>query len=200
MTTFFTLDQAALAIAADLHPDSAQKRTEISHVFRARMYDALCGGTLIGRDPETRLQIDHRKFSAPIAFGGCVVSERELNAWLEEVGNGVQIDGKHQRTVETARAPQINGSLPGTIKLAADLAPFLSTGRDLAWLKKTLGDVRNRPDLRRYRTRTTRPNASLWRPAGVVLWLISNKYMSRRSGEAALKENYPDDYDLLMDK
>ena len=197
MTTFFTLDQAASAIAADLHPDDRAKRTEVCGIYRALIYDALCVGALIGRNADTRHQIDRTRLGSVIAFAGSVIRERDLNGWLEEIGNGVQVDGKRiaQSSVNVISRP--GSSLPGTAKLADDLGPFLSQGRDVAWLKKTLGDLRKRPELKRYRTMTTRPRGSLWRPGAVVIWLIKNGHMSQKSGQAALRENYPDDYEMF---
>lgn len=192
MTTFFTLDQAAWAIAAEIHPVDAEKRDEIAVVFRARMYDALCAGTLIGRDPETRLQIDHRNLSAPIAFGGSVLRDVDLNAWLESLGVGVHPIAETSARALT-RASASASSLPATAKLAHDFGPFLSDGKDADWLKRVLGDLRNRPDLARFRTLSSRPKGSLWRPAGVALWLVKNKYMSNNAARAALRDNYPDD-------
>ncbi|RDK01622.1 hypothetical protein [Paraburkholderia lacunae] len=197
MIEFYTRDQAAAAIAAELHPDDKAMRLDVCEIYRNLIYDALCAGGLIGRYPDTRIQIDRNRPGSTIAFNGCMIRERDLNAWLDGVGNGVQIDGKHREQLNVGIGARPDGSLPDTAKLAEDLGPFLSGGKDAAWLKKTLGDLRGRPELKRYRVLTSRPRGSAWRAAGVVIWLIKNGHMSQKSVKAALKDNYPDDYDMM---
>ena len=199
MTTFFTLEQAASAIAAVLFPDDSKKRAEMCIVYRASMYNALCDGALIGRYPDTRFQIDRKRPGSVIAFGGCVLRERDLNAWLDGIGNGVSVNGEHCKQTHASNAVRHSMALPNTAKLAEDLAPFLAVGKTKLWLGKTLGDAARRPKLARFRVLTSKPAGALWRPSGVVLWLIKEGHMTRRFGEAALKDNYPDDYDLLND-
>jgi hypothetical protein len=91
MVDFYTLGQAASAIADELYPETTSMHASVAEAYRCKIYDALCAGTLPGIDPEFRLPIDLCRFSAPFAFGGCLVSRESINDWLKTLGNGIQL-------------------------------------------------------------------------------------------------------------
>ena len=199
---FYTLREAAQAIAAQLHPHDTDGRLASAERYQHLIYDNLCAGELIGRYEQDRDPINRNRLGAIIAFHGCVISERDLNDWLDRFGNGVQVSGAAPVT-EDAPAGSVadNGcktaipasGKPTTAELAATLGPFLMGGRDSESLKTMLGDVRNRRRLAKYREMTLagKREIALWDVGGVVLYLIEEKYMALTSAREALKKHYP---------
>ena len=94
MHQYQTRAKAAEAIAAQLHPDDAELREQATTNYFRRLYDALCAGELIGRDPTNLLPITRRDLAGAIAFGGCLISDTDLNAWLAHLGIHVVIGGE----------------------------------------------------------------------------------------------------------
>jgi len=112
MVDFYTLGQAASAIADELYPETASMHVSVAEAYRCKIYDALCAGALPGIDPEFRLPIDPCRFSAPLAFGGCLVSRESLNGWLQTLGNGIQLandTGIGPAGVVTEKSLALNG-------------------------------------------------------------------------------------------
>ncbi|WP_176043624.1 hypothetical protein [Burkholderia vietnamiensis] len=89
---FLTRGEAAIAIAEQLHPDDDALRAAAVQCYEAKLYDDLCVGRLVGRDPDFRLPIEHRGLAGAIMFGGCVISQADLNAWLTSLGVGVSVE------------------------------------------------------------------------------------------------------------
>ena len=189
---FYNNNEAAAAIAAEIHPNDLSKQESVAGQYWHLIYDALLAGRLVGRDADARIPIDPSRDGRALIFRSCLISEADLNRWLDGIGVGVVLAAAED--TQPASMPSASPSdLPSTAKLARDFGPFLSNGKDADWLRKVLGDLRSRPELARFRTLTSRPKGSLWRPAGVAIWLVKNKYMSNNAARAALRDNYPDD-------
>jgi len=88
---FFTRAKAAFAIAIQLHPDNESLCVDAERCYDAKLYDDLCAGHLIGRDPVTRLPILRKDLAGAIALTGAVIAETDLAAWLAELGIGIEI-------------------------------------------------------------------------------------------------------------
>jgi len=89
---FYTRKEAADAITAQLQPHDAELRTQVADGYFWRLYDALCAGELVGRDPTFRMPITPtHDLAGALAFGGCLISDTDLNVWLEHLGVGVVI-------------------------------------------------------------------------------------------------------------
>ncbi|MBB6581901.1 hypothetical protein [Ralstonia solanacearum] len=194
---FYTIKEAAAAIAGKLCPDDATKRAEVAERYWHLVYDKLCGGKLIGRDSDGREPIDHTRLGAPIAFHGCVISERDLNEWLDGFGIGVHIDGP------TSLSPDENaGELserPRSKQLAEAFGPYLSNGGDSESLGRMLGDADRYPKLKRYREMRPTGGRSIafWDAGGVALCLVEQGSLTLQSAREALKKHYPKDERVL---
>ncbi|AWG32599.1 hypothetical protein B9Z07_28280 [Burkholderia cenocepacia] len=88
---FFTPAKAALLISAQLHPDDVGLRADTARCYEEKLFDDLCGGRIIGRDPGTRLPIEYRDLAGAVMFRCCVISETDLNEWLDRLGIGISI-------------------------------------------------------------------------------------------------------------
>ncbi|WP_144142647.1 hypothetical protein [Paraburkholderia sp. BCC1884] len=200
---FYTLREAAAAIAAELHPDDDDNRAGSAARYANIIYGKLCDGQLIGRDPSDRDPIDPNRLGAVIAFHGCIINESDLNGWLARLGNGVQISGSatqredcapeivDREDLGVANAPSHR---PTSAQLAAALGPFLQDGRESDWLKRVLTEVgRTHKRLQKFRTLIDSGRTAIWDVGGVVLHLYGEKYLTERSARAFLEQNYPND-------
>lgn len=192
---FHTIAQAAASIAAKLYPDDTSKRQELAERYKHIIYNALCKAEVVGRDPESRMPIDHNRLGAIMALHSCLISERDLNAWLDVVGIGVQVDGKG------ASSPRPQGSLEfyPTAQVASALAPFLSEGKTREWLLRILGDAGRRPALKQHRKRVGKPEGAFWNPYGVASWLADQEHMTKAKCKQAMKQEYPEYFDRAFD-
>ncbi|QTO19592.1 hypothetical protein [Burkholderia seminalis] len=88
---FFTPTKAALLISAQLHPDDEGLRADTARCYEEKLFDDLCGGRIIGRDPSTRLPIEYRDLAGAVMLRCCLISETDLNEWLERLGIGIAV-------------------------------------------------------------------------------------------------------------
>jgi hypothetical protein len=199
---FYTLREAATAIAAQLHPGDDDKRAAEAERYWHLIYGKLCEGELTGRDPSGRDPIDHKRIGAVIAFHGCLINERDLNEWLDRFGNGVQVsatstqtkgdaDDGGERNDPGSATPIVDR--PTSAQLAEALGAYLSGARGRGALEAMLNDVRGRPRLARFRRMVKKGarDVATWEVGGVVLYLIAENYLERSAAENALRQHYP---------
>lgn len=117
---FFTRAKAAFAIAAELYPDDEGRRTEAAARLDATIYDALCAGQLVGRDPDLRLQIERRDLAGAMMLSACIISEADFNGWLAARGIVVAID--RNGSAEPGMTHTTDEMVPGPERDAAMLA------------------------------------------------------------------------------
>jgi hypothetical protein len=199
---FYTLREAANAIAAQLHPSDDDKRAAEADRYWHLIYGKLCAGEVTGRDPSGRDPIDHTRLGAVIAFHGCVINERDLNEWLDRFGNGVQVSATRAQAKDNAddsgernepgRASPI-ADRPTSAQLAEALGPHLTVERGQDTLEAMLNDVRGRPRLARFRKMVKKGarDVATWEVGGVVVYLIAENYLERNAAEDALRQCYP---------
>lgn len=89
---FFTPAKAPLLISAQLHPDDEGLRADTARCYEEKLFDDLCNGRLVGRDPHTRLPIEYRCLAGAIMFRGCLISTADLNGWLAILGIGISVE------------------------------------------------------------------------------------------------------------
>ena len=124
---FFTRAKAAFAIATKLYPDDVGRRAEAAARLDATIYDALCTGQLVGRDPDLPLPIERRDLAGAIMLAGCLISEPDINGWLAASGLNVRIAGSVAATYD---GPEPTEPLP--VRAASDMEP--GAERDAAML------------------------------------------------------------------
>jgi hypothetical protein len=90
---FYTIQEAANAIAAHLQPHDVGKRSDVAERYQHLIYDKLCAGELTGRHPDGRYPIDPNMPGAVIALRFCIINESDLNDWLDRLGVGVRVGG-----------------------------------------------------------------------------------------------------------
>jgi len=137
MSRFYTTTEAAAAIAALIQPEDEALRTDAAQRYHAKLYDDLCDGRLVGRWPDTRLSIEHpnmrlpseyRNLAGAIALSGCVISEKDLDAWLAVLGVNVELAAMSSLPIkaENSAAPSspsfVHSTLTGPERDAAMLA------------------------------------------------------------------------------
>ncbi|QVN19576.1 hypothetical protein [Burkholderia pyrrocinia] len=213
---FYKLKEAAAAIAAELYPadatdDSNDPHADVERCYLAALQDAVCTNEIVYRDPETRLPMHRTGLEASLAAHSCIVSQYDLNVWLQGKGVGIQI---HSSSPETYADDSSASTAPGdastpldtaesegpiSAQLAAALGPYLTEGRDQETLKAMFNDVRGRPKLARYRkmARLGARNIATWEVPGLVLHLIKEGYMTWERAKDALTEHYPQHLDIL---
>ncbi|WP_367189342.1 hypothetical protein [Burkholderia sp. Ed8] len=89
---FFTPAKAALLISAQLHPDDEGLRADTARCYEEKLFDDLCCGRLVGRDPPTRLPIEYRDLAGAVMFRCCLISTADLNDWLATLGTGISVE------------------------------------------------------------------------------------------------------------
>jgi hypothetical protein len=104
MNHFLTRKTAAEAIAAQLHPNDAERREQAAGNYFCLLYDDLCDFRLVGHDPESFAPITRRGLAGAIALGGSLISMRDLNAWLDLQDLGIQVSNG-ERTPEILTLP-----------------------------------------------------------------------------------------------
>ncbi|MFM0160677.1 hypothetical protein [Paraburkholderia sediminicola] len=95
--TFYTIAQAATAIAALLCPDDASGRPDIEGRYRRALLAAMHAGKLVGQSRSDYLPIDPASPIAVVAFVVSVVRLNELNRWLADNGIPIQVDESARR-------------------------------------------------------------------------------------------------------
>lgn len=215
---FFTLMEAANAIAVELCPDAKPRLgysihakedvgpknagAQVADVYWHHIYDALCDGELVGRDPISRHPIAADKPGRILALAACAVSLDDLNIWLAGLGVGVQVNSTNLATEgssvdavqeEDTKTGNPASDKPTSTQLADALGPFLQNGQDSASLKAMLGDVRRRPRLANFRGMVPvgRREIAVWEVGGVVLYLIKEQYLTLQDAREALEKHYP---------
>ncbi|KVN24159.1 hypothetical protein [Burkholderia stagnalis] len=214
---FYKLKEAAAAIAAELYPadvtdDSYDPRADVERCYLAALQHAVCENEIVYRDPGTRLPVRRTGIEASLAARSCIVSQHDLNVWLQGKGVGIQIHSpsSSETYADDSSASAESGDAstpldtteserPTSAQLAAALGPYLTEGRDKETLKDMFHDVRGRPKLARYRkmSRLGARNIATWEVAGVVLHLITERYMTWECAKDALTEHYPQHLDIL---
>ncbi|GAB2877690.1 hypothetical protein GCM10027093_11240 [Paraburkholderia jirisanensis] len=123
---FFTRAKAAFAIATQLYPDEKGRRADAVDRLGPVIYNALCSGQLVGRDPDlhlpiahpdTRLPIGYRNLAGAIALSGCLISEADLNEWLAVIGIGVRVRDSASVPDDTPLGNPALGGLPSDEEL-----------------------------------------------------------------------------------
>ncbi|RQZ93677.1 hypothetical protein DF058_17715 [Burkholderia cenocepacia] len=203
---FYTLSEAAAAIAAELYPadandGSGDRRTDIERSYLAALQGAVCENEIIYRDPGSRLPIQQEGIAAFMTSHWCVVSVADLNAWLDRAGVGIQLpigprdDTTHVR--QSATPVEQADEWPKSVELANALGPFISRTNGLDWLQKRLSDAEDYPALKKYRRMEGKRRAARWNVVGVVLYLVNAKELSPENARAALEKHYPHSVDLI---
>ena len=197
---FFTVKEAGAAIAAQLDITDADDRIYAARCHEAALVDAIASNVIVYRDPVSRLPIRRDGIVATLVACNCVISDADLNAWLDSQGVGVRVAGLDAAPVpkaptdEDAKAgnPALQEK-PTSAELASALGPYLRNGRDSEWLKRRLNDADDYPRLKKYRAfegEGKRPIAR-WDVGGVVLHLMELAELTRRSAKEALAKHYP---------
>ncbi|VVE01644.1 hypothetical protein [Pandoraea terrigena] len=191
---FLTNVEAASAIAAALHPQDEQLRSQVDTVYRCVLYDALCSGELTGRYPDTRLRIDPERLGSILAFSDCLIGVQELNALLDQIGCGVQVASGIEEQPPAAAAED---QLPTSRDVAEAFGPYLSEGKDEHWLKRILGEKRGRPSLIKFRCFPEGCRTARWNPVGVAKFLIEHEHMTRDKAREAVRVHFLEKLHLL---
>jgi hypothetical protein len=205
---FYTNREAADAIAMKLHPDDPEKRAQAARQHWHAIHSALCDGELVGRDAVARLPMTRTGLVAAIAYADCLISETDLNDWLARLGVGIHVSSPIPAIEEGAaemvpeedtKAGNPASDKPTSAQLADALGPFLEGGRDRDWLETLLKDALRYPRLVRYRSMEQVGQRSIakWEVGAVVLHLVGDEYLTKRSARAFLEQNYPDHLSVM---
>ncbi|KVF38048.1 hypothetical protein [Burkholderia vietnamiensis] len=207
---FYTLSEAAAAIAAELYPadandGSGDRRTDIERSYLAALQGAVCENEIIYRDPGSRLPIQQEGIAAFMTSHWCVVSVANLNAWLQAKGVGIQVPPcapNDSESVELSEAAAQGGDgaeseWPTSAQLADALGPYLVAGRDGEWLKLRLNDADRYANLLKYRRKEGKRPIARWNAGGVAVYLIDLKDLTWTGAKAALEKHYPDSLSVL---
>lgn len=211
---FYKLKEAATEIAAALYPantdsESEGPRQDAERSYLAALQNAVCENEVVYRDPGSRLPVRRTGLEASLAAHSCIVSQDDLNAWLQEKGVGIQIT--NSRPAHSAGGASIAPGAdtdvdsaavqakPTSAQLAKAIGPYLTNEEGEEWLKKVLGDIRNRPRLEKYREMVQSGNRriAVWEAGAVVLYLIESDDLKWESAKDALTKHYPQHLSVL---
>lgn len=203
---FYTIKDAAAAIAAALHPteiddEGAGPRIHAEHSYLAALQVSICKNEIVYRDPVTRLPIRQDGIAAFMTSSWCAISVADLNAWLDQAGVGIQLPTE---SIDLAPAPEQpeketaeTDGWPMSTALASALGPYLVSDRDSDWLKRRLNDADRYPGLLKFRKKVGKKPVSIWNAGGVAVYLVELKVMTWKGAKAALEKHYPASIDLL---
>ncbi|MFM0173190.1 hypothetical protein PQR33_28135 [Paraburkholderia sediminicola] len=197
---FYTIKQAAAAIAAEMHSDDETNRTEASRSYVAVLENAVGTNGIVYRDPVTRLPLQRAGIAASLAAHGCVIGCADLNAWLDSQGVGVRIAGPDMEApsegppgVDASSGVPALQQLPTSAELATVLGPYLSNGHDSEWLKLRLQNAEQYPRLKKYRSVEVEGKRRIarWDVGAVVLHLVAAGELTRDRAKEALTGHCP---------
>lgn len=206
---FYTLKEAAAAIAAELYPagaaaDSNDPHADVERCYLAALQNAVRENEIVYRDPGSRLHIRQEGIAASMTSHWCVVSVADLNVWLQAKGVGIQIPSApndSEIVEESADAAQggdgAESKWPTSAQLAATLGPYLVAGRDHEWLKLRLNDADRYAELAKFRRKEGKRPIARWNVGGVTVYLLSLKELTWKDAKAALEKHYPDSLPVL---
>lgn len=183
---FFTLKEAAAAVAAQLQPHDATKQAEQAERYWHMLYRDVCSGTLVGRDPDGRDPIHLGRIGAVLHVSICVLSESDLNGWLQRLGNGVKVTNIPQEQPAPKLGP--------TTREFVDLAEaYLCSGFGREELMKLLGNAKDDKRLNPLRTLGDDGQRARWnQPAKLVLELVARNKIMEQSARQLVEEHFPD--------
>ncbi|MFM0736544.1 hypothetical protein PQQ51_04745 [Paraburkholderia xenovorans] len=197
---FYSIHQAAEAIAAEMHPSNEKNQTEATRCYVGALENAVGTNAIVYRDPVTRLPLQRAGIAASLAAHSCVISCADLNTWLDGQGVGVRVAGPdtaaHPEAPpgENAKAaiPALQ-EMPTSAELASVLGPYLSNGRDAEWLKLRLQNAEQYSRLKKYRSVEVEGKRRIarWDVGAVVLHLIGDGELTRDRAKEALTEHCP---------
>ncbi|MBJ9674503.1 hypothetical protein [Burkholderia gladioli] len=204
---FYTIKEAAAAIADELHGADYAGGEEGPRAFAERSYvaalrDAVGKNRIVYREPASKLPITQPSgIGAYMTSNWCIVSAADLNAWLDTLGTGVQLPAEP----DEGEAPSPEAAVPGlpsdewpkSAELANVLGPFVKHADRGEWLRKRLGDLRRDDPLRKYRRLEDGKRVARWNVAAVALYLVEKRELSREDARAALEKHYPKSAQLL---
>ncbi|EIN02298.1 hypothetical protein WQE_04897 [Paraburkholderia hospita] len=199
ITRFFTVNDAADAIVDEMNIAKDEDRAYAARCHAAALVDAIGRNAIIYRDPISRLPITREGIVAVLVAHSCVVSDADLNAWLDSQGVGVRVTGAglvsfpEAQTQDDANAGVQALGKPTSAELASVLGPYLSDGRDAEWLERRLNDADRSNRLKKYRTFEVEGKRRIarWDVGAVVLHLIESDELTRERAKEALTEHYP---------
>ncbi|KVR46383.1 hypothetical protein WM11_31495 [Burkholderia ubonensis] len=206
---FYTLKEAAAAIAAELYPadaidDGNDPRADVERRYLAALQNAVCENEIVYRDPDARLPIRQDGIAAFMTSHWCVVNVADLNAWLQAKGVDIKVPSVQNDSdilEESANAAHgadvVESDWPTSAQLAAAFGPFLVDGRDDEWLKRRLNDADRYTDLLKYRRKEGRRPVARWNAGGVTVYLIALGKLSWMGAKAALEKHYPESLGVL---
>lgn len=206
---FYTLKEAATAIAAALYPantddESEGPRQDAERSYLAALQGAVCENEIVYRDPGSRLPIRQEGIAAFMTSHWCIVSAADLNAWLQAKGVGIQVPSvpnDSEIVEQSADATQggdgAESEWPTSAKLADALGPYLVAGRDGEWLKRRLNDADRYANLLKYRRKDGKRPVARWNAGGVAVYLIDLEELTWTGAKAALEKHYPDSLSVL---
>lgn len=197
---FYTLREAAAAIAAEMHPDNESNRAEAARCYVAALENAVGTNGIVYRNAVTRWPLHRVGIAASLAAHSCVLSELDLNAWLDRLGVGVRVAGPDTAaataaplgTDAKAGIPALQEK-PTSAELASVLGPYLSNGHDSEWLKLRLQNAEQYPRLKKYRSVEVEGKRRIarWDVGAVVLHLIGDGQLTIHRAKEALTEHCP---------
>ncbi|NHV29301.1 hypothetical protein [Burkholderia sp. D-99] len=205
---FYKLKEAAAAIAAELYPadaadDSNDPHADVERCYLAALQHAVCENEIVYRDPGSKLPIRQDGIAAFMTSTWCIVSDADLNAWLDSLGVGVQLPteprGVTAQAHESDRPAAQTDEWPKSTALANALGPFIGRPNGVDWLQKRLGDAEDYPALKKYRRMEEKKRVARWNAAGVALYLVNEEELSAENARAALQKHYPHSVDLVGD-
>ncbi len=190
---FFTVKDAAAAIAAELGIASDEDRAYAARCHAAALVDAIGSNAIVYRDSISRLPIRRDGIVAVLVAQSCVISNDDLNAWLDSKGIGVRVSVTTCGADASPESDTATADRPTSTELSAALGPYLSAGRDGEWLRKRLSDAGRYRRLKKYRAIELdgKQQVARWEVGGVVLHLIETGDMTRERAKAALTEHFP---------
>ncbi|MBU9379410.1 hypothetical protein [Burkholderia gladioli] len=196
---FYTIKEAAAAIADELHGTDYAGGEEGPRAFAERSYvaalqDAVSKNRIVYREPASKLPITQPPgIGAYMTSSWCIVSAADLNVWLDALGVGVRLPTELRedgiQPVESATPGQPADERPTSAELAEVLGPLLQGGYDTDWLKARLNDASRYKKLKRYRAMDGGSPAR-WEIAGVVMYLLGLGALQWEQAKA-LEGRYP---------
>lgn len=206
---FYTLKEAAAAIAAELYPagaaaDSNDPHADVERCYLAALQNAVRENEIVYRDPGSRLPIRQEGIAASMTSHWCVVSVADLNAWLLAKGVGIHVpSGENDSDIAEESSGSVKGAdvaesdWPTSAQLADALGPYLVAGRDSEWLKRRLNDADRYAELVKFRRKEGKRPVARWSAGGVTVYLRSLNELTWKGAKAALEKHYPDSLPVL---